>query len=81
MAETPVCKKCIVVQYLTNFMEEYGAFISFLTAKDLTLISLHAKGYCHGQLTLANDVITDLEALIPRLQVEIGLRAKSDKGL
>lgn len=81
MTQTPVCSKCMVAKYVKEFMEEYQEFISFLEHKDLDLISIHARGYCHGQLTLANDVVDDLMALLPRLRIETSLRAKSDKGL
>lgn len=77
----PICAKCMVATHLKEFMEEYQEFISFLEHKDLNLISTHARGYCHGQLTLANDVVNDLAALLPRLRIETKLRAKSDKGL
>lgn len=81
MAQTPVCKKCIVTKELLLIIAAYEEFKRFMNYEALDFVTDHARGYYHGQLAIADDVIRDVTRLIPHIQAEAALRAKSDKGL
>ena len=81
MEKGPVCEKCRIAHILRELITEYRMYTTLVKDKPLDLLTDHARGFTRGQLTFVTDVIDDLQVLIPYLQTEADLRARSDKGI
>lgn len=80
MAKCPVCAKCMVGWAIQETIKEYLMFIETLKAKQENAITKPLQALYAGQIEVFKDVIDDHKSLIPYLQNEANLRAKSDKG-
>lgn len=74
MPGSPICKSCLVCRGVEEFLGEYIEFLETHSHQRLAQVSTHARGFKQGQLSVANEVTSELSDLLPYLVTEKDLR-------
>lgn len=71
----PHCHKCLVVKGLTLAIKEYHDFLREVKAFKGDYRTEHARGNHYGRVNVLEEVICDLEQLLPYLETERAIPA------